>query len=193
MSDNKVLVIHGYGQQAEEVKKKYGRTFKKIGFTNIDYIEAPLLVTNRKGEPGRGWFLWHDDNDDICACTKYVRVEESLQYLHDYIITHGPYKTIIGYSQGGTILSIALDRFPIEVRKVIIISSYDPVDPEWLTNHESKYDTLLVAGQRDETVPMKYTLSMYNNATVLIHNGTHSLPNTSNFITGVMQFLNTPK
>ena len=185
----KTLVLHGYGQQVEIVKKKWQRTFKKLHLTDVSYVEAPLTVINKKSECGYGWFLWHDDNDCIYNCEKYHQVEESLQYLHDYITKHGPFDTIIGYSQGGTILSILLDRFPITVRKVIIISSYEPLDLKWTINHTTATSTLIVAGAKDEIVPMRYTTSIYNNATVYIHDGGHSLPNTKEFITKVREFL----
>lgn len=122
MSDNvitKVLVLHGYGQQIEDVKKKWARTFNKIGLQNIEYVEGPLLVINQKNESGHEWFLW-SSNENICESTKYFHIKESLQYIYDYIMSHGPYDTIIGYSQGGTILSILLEYFLIKVRKVII-------------------------------------------------------------------------
>jgi len=187
----KVLVLHGYGQLVIDVEKKWARTFKKIGLVDVTYLEAPLTVTNHSGQYGRGWFLWKA-GDNIYQCTKYYQVKESLEYLYNYINKHGPFDAIIGYSQGGTILSIFLECFNIPVRKIIIISSYQSLDPEWQVATTTKYDILLVAGQRDEIVPKQFTLNMYDNATIYIHPSTHSIPSTKDFIDIVKTFLSTP-
>lgn len=184
----KVLVLHGYGQQVSEVKKKWNRTFKKIRLKDIHYLPGPLSVTNRKNEPGQAWFLWKD-NTDIYKCTEYYDVKDSLYYIYDYIIAHGPFDTIIGYSQGGTILAILLEHFAITVRKVIIISAYDSLDIKWLINRTTTHSVLLVAGKNDEVVPIAHTICIYENAQRYIHDGTHSLPSTKEFITTMKKFL----
>ena len=64
---------------------------------------------------------------------KYNHVSETLSYVDNFIKKNGPFDNITGYGQGGIILSIYLDRYPIILNKtkVIIISSYCPLDPQW--------------------------------------------------------------
>lgn len=186
----KTLVLHDYGQQVNKVKKKWFHTFKKIGLTDVHYLSGPLSVINNKNETGKGWFLWDNKNNiDIYKCTAYYNVDKTLNYIYNYIMVHGPFDVIVGYSQGGTILAILLERFVITVRKVIIISSHDSLDVAWYINHTTTYSILLVAGQRDEIVPAAHTVCMYVNAHVYMHDGTHTLPNTKEFITRVKKFL----
>ena len=186
---DKTLVLHGYGQQVSEVKKKWSRIFKKIGLTDIHYLPGPLSVTNRKNDPAQGWFLWDNNSVDIYKGTKYYDVIDSLHYIHDYIMTHGPFDVILGYSQGGTILALLLEHFVIAVRKVLIISAYDSLDIKWLINRTTTHSVLLVAGKNDEVVPIAHTICIYENAKIYIHDGTHSLPSTKEFITTMKKFL----
>ena len=85
---------------------------------------------------------------------KYNHVSETLSYVDNFIkengpfslitgpfslitgpfsLITGPFSLITGYGQGEIILLIYLDRYPILLNKikVIIISSYRPLDPQW--------------------------------------------------------------
>lgn len=187
----RTLILHGYGQSANIAKQKWDRTFKKIGLEPV-YLEAPLDVTNKDGNPAKGWFTWEGDSM-IYTSTKYMRVQESLVYIRDAIIEKGPFDVIIGYSQGGSILSILMDRYTIPVSFVIIISSYEVIDSEWkIARKVPKVPTLVVAGQKDEIVPLQYTKNIYDLDAIelYVHEGTHSIPLNMVFISKVREFLN---
>lgn len=188
----KTLVFHGYGQSAAIAKEKWDPSFKKLGIL-ATYLEGPLDVVNRKGEAAKGWFTW-ESSEEIYKAKKYDHVSDTLIFIDDFIRSNGPFDNIIGYSQGGTILSIYLDRYPImldNIKRVVIISSYRPLDPQWYRiNSKLDCKTMLVMGELDEIVPMKYTKDIFHSVDeTYIHNGAHIIPTNKVFIDILRSFM----
>lgn len=185
----KTLVFHGYGQSAAEAETKWAGLFEKIGLAPV-YLEAPLAVINRKGESGRGWFTWKPITAEIYLADRYSQIDETLEYIDEFIKSNGPFSVMLGYSQGGTILSLYLDRYPSMVENVIIISSYNSNDPKWTIDHRQTHPTMVVMGSEDDIVPIEYTQRIYERPDrVYLHKGGHAITTNRGFIDAVRSFL----
>ncbi len=187
----RTLALHGYGQDAKLAEEKWAKTFKKIGL-DVTYLEAPLDVINKNNEPRKGWFTWSPASSLIYTSTEYHNVADTLDYIENFINTNGPYDLILGYSQGGTIASILLTKREIKVKFLVIMSSYESLDPNYQVCINDNIPTLLVYGERDTTVPKQYTINMgkgSENTLLYCHNGTHSIPSHQEFISTVKKFI----
>ena len=200
------LVFHGYGQSAFVAHARWNTTFEKMGI-NATYLEAPINVTNKKGEPGRGWFTWENSDLPIYKSEKHIGIKETLEYVHNYVQKNKPRKLIIGYSQGGTFVSVFVDQYQIEYTHLIIISSYESLDKDYKVQKLPNCKILLVVGNNDETVPKDYTLNIYRSlisgdtlcpnkldgfkdkVQIYEHNGTHAMPLDKKFIEFVKKWL----
>lgn len=118
----KLLVLHGYGQTTESMKRNtnISRAFRGH---NLVYINAPHNVVNYKGEPGRSWWTYSDAPS--IDCTSYNGIETSIELIK----RESPFDGIIGFSQGGTFASILCGLFDVDM--CVLIGAYPAKDPRW--------------------------------------------------------------
>jgi len=218
----RVLCLHGYRQDEQIFREKTG-ALRKILKSHIEftYAEAlhlvpPLQVTEDNGSKevedcgsnARGWWFSHTgDNYLPLETTDYDKgFQQSLDYINSIFESKGPFDGVLGFSQGGSFLSILCNpsihqRYEkIKFSFAIIVSGFKSKQ----TTHGCYYDldnkveipTLHVIGSTDRVIPKEMSVALceyFGDFKQYIHNGGHYVPANSeakNVFTG---FLNEVK
>ncbi|KAK9765394.1 Ovarian cancer-associated protein 2, variant 2 [Basidiobolus ranarum] len=117
----RILCLQGYAQSGEifAYKTKYLRKVFKNDLAELVYIDAPFEVEpfdspEKEDEPDKeqpkiyGWFTPIVAED---GTKKYMQgVDESIEYVENYLKTQGPFDGILGFSQGAGLLSLLCAR-----------------------------------------------------------------------------------
>ncbi|NP_001123268.1 candidate tumor suppressor in ovarian cancer 2 [Nasonia vitripennis] len=199
----KILAIHGYRQSDKVFSAKLGslrKSFKKeIDFV---FIKAPHKVPpieesdwdkeeaneNKEDTEQFGW--WFNTEDKVFKAVEpsnlSVGFEESVQLVEKTFEEQGPFDGLIGFSQGGSFVSIlcAMQQkkiLPIRFHFAIIVSGFKSL----CKPHEIYYDeklllpTLHVFGDGDKVIPTKMARDLSNvftNKQEIVHEGGHYVP-----------------
>ncbi|XP_058809948.1 esterase OVCA2 [Phymastichus coffea] len=198
----KILAIHGFRQSDKIFSAKLGslrKSFKKE--VDFLFIKAPhkVPIENKSDcieEPAEnanefeqyGW--WFNTEDKIFKATelsnKSVGFDESLELVKNALLEQGPFDGILGFSQGGSFVSIlcAMQQKNVLSSKfdfAIIISGFKSL----CQPHQMFYDeqimlpTLHVFGDSDKVIPTKMAKELselFVNKQVVLHDGGHYIP-----------------
>ncbi|KAG5560289.1 hypothetical protein RHGRI_003553 [Rhododendron griersonianum] len=127
----KLLCLHGYRTSSEILQKQLQKWPESLlGRLDLDFIDAPYPALGKSDvedlfdPPYYEWFQYNEEY------TEYYNFEETIAYIEDYMIKHGPFDGILGFSQGGIIAAsmpgmqsngVALTTVP-KIKYLIIIS-----------------------------------------------------------------------
>ncbi|KAL3504838.1 hypothetical protein ACH5RR_034679 [Cinchona calisaya] len=105
----KFLCIHGFRTSAEILRKQVTAKWPQSVLDKLDlvYVDAPFPCQGKSEVEGifdPPYYEWFQFNKEF---TEYQNFDECLAYIEDYMIKHGPFDGLLGFSQGA-ILSAAL-------------------------------------------------------------------------------------
>ncbi|RYR49972.1 hypothetical protein Ahy_A07g036497 isoform A [Arachis hypogaea] len=103
------LCLHGFRTSAEILKKQVHKWPQSvINELDLVFLDAPFPCQGKSDVEGifdPPYYEWFQFNKEF---TEYTNFDECLQYIEDYMIKHGPFDGLLGFSQVGAILSAAL-------------------------------------------------------------------------------------
>ncbi|XP_043267809.1 esterase OVCA2 [Venturia canescens] len=193
----RVMAIHGYRQTDSVFSAKLGslrKSFKQkidFHFVRAPHLVPPLDSNNEPKESGTedaGW--WFNTEDHVFKAIEpsniCVGFEDSLAEIEKAFQESGPFDGIIGFSQGGAFAAIlcAMQQkklLSIKFNFAILISGFKSL----CKPHEIYYDeklhlrTLHVYGETDKVIPTvmaKELADLFDNKTVVTHEGGHYIP-----------------
>ncbi|XP_037074709.1 esterase OVCA2-like isoform X2 [Pollicipes pollicipes] len=200
MSNNtrplRVLMIHGYRQNASSCREKSG-AFRKLTKRHIDpvFISAPLVVPSKPDEANsadeRGW--WFSGADDSFSAGQQSELcrgfEASLATVRAAALEHAPIDGVLGFSQGAALVGLlcALQQrgeLDWTFRFAILVAGFRSRSMPHAKLYEESITlpTLHVFGDTDRVIPKEMSedlLKCYTDAAVLNHSGGHHIPATS--------------
>ncbi|RNA15578.1 leucine rich repeat [Brachionus plicatilis] len=129
----KILFLHGLRQNSNKLKKRTSNLAKVLRECNVKvaYLDGTHPYRSGNGnnsdsvsaiESQRAWYQY-DENNKV-----YIGLEESIEYVLNYVKLHGPFIGIIGFSQGAVLASLLTKLNPNLFHFVIIISGFKPQD-----------------------------------------------------------------
>ncbi|CAI5703914.1 hypothetical protein KXD40_002523 [Peronospora effusa] len=198
MTKCRVLCLHGYRQDAIKFRGRIAalrRTFKSsVEFVCLDapfpVPDASILeekhINSKNTNEQVNQLKWFDFIHDTQS-EHYLleRVEESLEYVANFIKKEGPFDGILGFSQGGTMASLILHKqvrdseFPFAFRFAFFVSAGACYDQKYMINVKVDLPSLHVIGETDAVVEKKSSLALkdrFIDAKVLMHPGGHYIP-----------------
>nr|GLL18363.1 esterase AGAP003155-like [Ipomoea trifida] len=103
------LCLHGFRTSAEILKKQVVGKWNPAVVEKLDlvFVDAPFPCQGKSDVEGLfdpPYYEWFQFNKDF---TEYENFDECVEYIEDYMIKHGPFDGLLGFSQGA-ILSAAL-------------------------------------------------------------------------------------
>ncbi|MED6196596.1 hypothetical protein PIB30_048930 [Stylosanthes scabra] len=102
------LCLHGFRTSAEILKKQVNKWPQSvIEKLDLVFLDAPFPCQGKSDVEGifdPPYYEWFQFNKEF---TEYTNFDECLQYIENYMIKHGPFDGLLGFSQGA-ILSTAL-------------------------------------------------------------------------------------
>lgn len=127
----RVLCLHGFRTSGEILKKLAGRLPQSV-LQKLDlfFLDAPFPAQGKSDVEGiydPPYYEWFQANKDF---TEYTNFEECLAYVEDYMLKHGPFDGVLGFSMGAMLAAlmpwmqeqgVALTKVP-KVKFLIIIS-----------------------------------------------------------------------
>ncbi|KAJ8765598.1 hypothetical protein K2173_014720 [Erythroxylum novogranatense] len=127
----RVLCLHGFRTSGSIIQKLIGR-FPESVLQRLDlvFLDGPFPAEGKSDVEGiydPPYYEWFQSNEDFSA---YRNFEACLEYIEDYMIRHGPFDGVLGFSQGAVLTAslpgiqrdgVGLTRIPA-IKFVIIIS-----------------------------------------------------------------------
>lgn len=185
----KILMLHGYTQNAALFKDRTGGVRKSIkNLAELVYFDAPFDVPKfgqpdvsqnepdaSKDQPSKGWYRRSAESDPVHD------VEKSLDYLNNIFQSSGPFDGVWGFSQGATmahfLAKIALDnrqsdcivfnREAIKFNFVIITATSKSVNPAmaafekyYRTENKLNMHSLHIIGKSDKVTNFERALEL---------------------------------
>ncbi|KAE9453056.1 hypothetical protein C3L33_15042, partial [Rhododendron williamsianum] len=96
----KLLCLHGFRTSSEFLQKQLQKLPESLlGRLDLDFIDAPFPALGKSDveevfdPPYYEWFQFNEEY------TEYYNFEETIAYIEDYMIKHGPFDGILGFSQ----------------------------------------------------------------------------------------------
>ncbi|KAM3360541.1 esterase isoform X3 [Capsicum galapagoense] len=127
----RILCLHGFRGSGEILKKLILRWPESVtGKLDLVYLDAPFPAQGKSALEGYfdpPYFEWFQSNKDF---TEFYKLEECLEYIEDFMLKHGPFDGVLGFSQGAVLGAaipgmqregVALTKVP-EIKFVILIS-----------------------------------------------------------------------
>ncbi|KAL2528155.1 alpha/beta-hydrolase superfamily protein [Forsythia ovata] len=104
----RILCLHGFRTSGEILKKLISRWPETV-LEKLDlvFLDAPFPAQGKSDVEGiydPPFYEWFQADKDF---QEYYNFEECLDYLEDYMLKHGPFDGVLGFSQGA-LLSAAL-------------------------------------------------------------------------------------
>ncbi|ORX90483.1 FSH1-domain-containing protein [Basidiobolus meristosporus CBS 931.73] len=209
----RILCLQGYAQSAEifAYKTKYLRKVFKNDLAELVYIDAPFEVepfdspekeedSSEKEQPKiYGWFTPITAED---GTKKYCQgVDESIEYVENYMKTHGPFDGLLGFSQGAGLVSLLCARqtkneSPEESRfkfAMIFAGFKYPYAP-----HDAYYDqiidvpSMIVSGEADGIISPERSdelATCFVDPVVVKHSGGHVMPTKADCRKAFLEFV----
>ena len=136
MTKPRILCLHGKAQTAESFSKKIGGARRKLerafdltfldGPIDLEEVAqptpAPSTSESDAATPmfntGRAWFL-REPLEDKQGGYRYLKLSEAMEYVSSYASKHGPFDGLMGFSQGGTVVTALATSGSIPVRAVL--------------------------------------------------------------------------
>jgi len=197
----KVLVIHGYRQNAKASREKTGSFRKGLKkYLDLVYITAPNQIkssaenTNEESNEFGWWFSKQQDEQLSFSAHEISDVDHghnaSVELIKQTFETQGPFDGILGFSQGATmaahICSLReLKDSPYKFNFSILCAGFKSRSKLHEKYYENKITcpTLHVYGDTDKVIPKEMSLELQDlfvDSTTLNHAGGHYLPATAN-------------
>ncbi|KAJ9673956.1 hypothetical protein PVL29_023483 [Vitis rotundifolia] len=108
MRKPRFLCLHGFRTSADILQKQVGKWPESVlGQIDLVFADAPFPSQGKSDVEGifdAPYYEWFQFNKEF---TEYTNFDECLAYIEDYMIKHGPFDGLLGFSQGA-ILSAAL-------------------------------------------------------------------------------------
>jgi predicted esterase len=150
------FLLHGYGQLAENFIKKF-----PILENGKNYLAAPealsrFYLDNGYGKTGASWMTKEDRENEIADYTGYLSAiyNNILKELNGRKIK----LNVVGFSQATSTVCRWLQRSGIKADNLILWGGFLPDDFNLEKWNEAFDSLLIVAGNKDEFVPMyKFT------------------------------------
>ncbi|WJX57975.1 hypothetical protein P8452_43477 [Trifolium repens] len=102
------LCLHGFRTSGEIMKKQIHKWPQNVlDKLDLVFVDAPFPCNGKSDVEGifdPPYYEWFQFNKEF---TEYTNFDECLEYIEDYMIKHGPFDGLLGFSQGA-ILSGAL-------------------------------------------------------------------------------------
>ncbi|XWS44998.1 hypothetical protein CRYUN_Cryun15aG0098000 [Craigia yunnanensis] len=128
----RILCLHGFRTSGEILKKMMGKWPDTVleNF-DFDFPDAPFPARGKSDIEGLydpPYYEWYQVNEVEC-----FNFEECIAYIEDYMVKHGPFDGLLGFSQGGMLASVlpsmqregvAFSKMP-KIKFVIIISGFE--------------------------------------------------------------------
>ncbi|XVF59054.1 hypothetical protein PTKIN_Ptkin07bG0243800 [Pterospermum kingtungense] len=127
----RILCLHGFRISGEILKKMIGKWPDFVlQMFDFDFPDAPFPATGKSDVEGHydpPYYEWFQVDEVECS-----NFEECVAYLEDYMIEHGPFDGLLGFSQGGMLSAVipslqregvAFTKVP-KIKFVIIISGF---------------------------------------------------------------------
>ncbi|KAM3360540.1 esterase isoform X1 [Capsicum galapagoense] len=127
----RILCLHGYRESAKIQKKLILRWPESVtGKLDLVYLDAPFPAQGKSALEGvfdPPYFEWFQFNKDF---TEFYKFEECLEYIEDFMLKHGPFDGVLGFSQAAILCAaisgmqrdgMALTKVP-KIKFVILIS-----------------------------------------------------------------------
>ncbi|KAG6586664.1 Serine hydrolase (FSH1) [Phytophthora cinnamomi] len=197
MATFRVLCLHGFGQDAPKFRNRIS-SLRRALKSSFDFVfpQAPFLMTSypnstpeeqakiAEAEPTYKW--WDFEIDEETGKHTYGRVDEAVDYLAEFVKREGPFDGIFGFSQGGMMASLLLQRqfadpnnSPFKFKFAIFVASCDLGDPEYKSEQKVDVPSIHIMGETDAIVTMDRSqklLELYNSPKVFVHPGGHYIP-----------------
>ena len=111
---DKCLVLHGWRSNMEVSKLQAKRLRLLAKFRKAHCVNGTQAVDAAADEATMDlidgpWFSWVDDRDGSLGVSEEARCKALRKALHGvakFALAHGPYKSVIGFSQGGAIATL---------------------------------------------------------------------------------------
>ncbi|XP_047962343.1 esterase AGAP003155-like [Salvia hispanica] len=128
----RLLCLHGFRTSAEIIRKQLTAKWPESVLDKLDLVfaDAPFPCQGKSDVEGifdPPYYEWFQFNKEF---TEYVNFDECLAYIEDYMIKHGPFDGLLGFSQGAILSAalagmqangVALTRVP-KIKLVVIIA-----------------------------------------------------------------------
>lgn len=213
----KILMLHGLAQSGEYFSSKtlgFCTEMNNLGYS-LYYATAPnkyppadlpdfLNDIERSAINSTEVLAWLKDDP---VNNSYQIPETTINYLHDYILKHGPFDGIVGFSQGAgvagylvtdfnNLLRLTNDQQP-ELKFFMSFSGFR-FKPE---EYQEQYDrhpicipSLHVQGELDTVSEPAKVKALYDacqdgTRTHLMHKGGHFVPNSRGFLKKVVAWM----
>ncbi|KAH3688707.1 hypothetical protein WICPIJ_000307 [Wickerhamomyces pijperi] len=198
----KILFLHGYAQSASIYSAKTGalrKTLQKGGYETV-YLQGPYHIPSDDEIAGSGidlygWWPYNLTQFDITA---------GLEEFKEKAKEHGDeVEGIIGFSQGAGLSGVIAAQYKEilpGLKWVILFSGFklNPKEYDVLYENEIQIPTLHVLGELDTVVDEGRSMRLYNvckedQRTLLKHQGGHFVPNSKDFVSKVINWIQTVK
>lgn len=170
-SSNLILVLHGYAQKKEHMKKIFNQYIEKE--FHVVYVNGlfPLpskfpLETSQKGEDlitGYAWYFYDAQKDEYL-----VSYETPALALTDLINKkfHEKKINILGYSQGGY-LSPFLAKYISKVETMILINC--SIRHQFINSFKNVNELIQIQGKDDPIIDTELSLKRFNEFSEKFH------------------------
>eukprot|EP00924_Labyrinthula_sp_SR-Ha-C_P000377 maker-scaffold_25-snap-gene-5.55-mRNA-1 protein AED:0.00 eAED:0.00 QI:283/1/1/1/1/1/2/124/550 len=214
----RILCLHGFRTNKDIIKFQIttglGQALKSSKFAHISltYLNAPFslnlnskeakgvadekLIELNKNINGEEFFYYWFNSETNNKITTYVGLEDSRNYVLDYIQENGKFDCLLGFSQGGSIVSYLFaslahnpSLLPVHLRwkYTVYVSSFLPrgnnIPKELFSDNTylKNYKSIHVLGKKDfmyETSKLLYSFETKNKSdSVLVeHKEDHKFP-----------------
>ncbi|GCE98122.1 hypothetical protein ZYGM_001471 [Zygosaccharomyces mellis] len=227
----KILMLHGFVQSGKIFSSKTGglrKTLNKIGY-DLLYPTSPMRITkeelmvlhniqsdevsdkkmasefNTNTDGQEAYYGWWKRNRS--SFQDFDVGQDVWDYLHDYVISNGPFDGIMGFSQGGAfagylltnfhkILNLSYEQQP-PLKFFVTFNGFRLEAPQFQPSydkHPLSTPSLHVQGEQDTVVSENRILSLYNSCqedkrTLLRHPGGHYVPNSKQYVSQICNWI----
>ncbi|KAF2283922.1 hypothetical protein GH714_017269 [Hevea brasiliensis] len=190
----RILCLHGFRTSASILQKLIARwpetVLQKL---DLHFLDGPFPAQGKSDVEGifyPPYYEWYQSNQDF---TEYRNFEECVAYMEDYMINHGPFDGLLGFSQGAFLSAavpgmqaqgVAFTRVP-KIKFLVIISGskfggYKFRQPKLAANAFSspiECPSLHIIGEKDFLKPGGIDLlESFVNPVVIHHPKGHIIP-----------------
>lgn len=185
----RVLCLHGFRTSAAIFHKQVSRWDPALlQLLDLTFLDGPYPARGKSEVEGilpGPYFEWYQFNKDFSELTNF---EESKEFITKYMLEHGPFDGLMGFSQGGVLAAafaglqqkgLALQQHP-PLRFIILISGAGFNNQQLM--HECYSETVEcpsahIIGDQDFLREVNEELvSKFKDPLVIRHTGKHTVP-----------------
>lgn len=185
-------ILHGCRQNKTIFEQLMVKYVKKLKAMNVEakwiFIEGQYDYISETGETkGKMWYSELLNIETIGIENIFTDSIIATMTFIDNIVTQNKVDILLGFSQGGNVVSTYLKSVRNEqIKCAIIMAGYDFPIYRSIT---STVPVLYITSEYDEIVPPKHTLIGYDNLTTMYHDKGHKVCQASDFCSVVMKWL----